>query len=723
MCIILSVFMDINTLFLSLLSKTKIKLTKISYILVFLLFLSCLSTDRNKKIANDLANETSPYLLQHAYNPVNWKAWNNETLEYAKKENKLMVISIGYASCHWCHVMEKESFENDSIAQIMNSNFVNIKVDREERPDVDKVYMSAVQLMTGKGGWPLNCITLPDGRPVFGGTYFTKEQWNQILIDISTLYKENPQKVEQYAQRVTEGIQNSELISLNKEDPTFKNEEIISIINQSKEQLDFVNGGLSGAPKFPMPSTLSYLLRYHDQFKDDDIEKFIEKTLTKMAFGGIYDHVGGGFSRYAVDQQWHIPHFEKMLYDNAQLVSLYSRAYLKNQKKLYKAVVTETLDFVTNELNTNNGAFYSSLDADSKNESNELEEGAFYYWTKEELAKILKKDFDLFSKYYNVNDIGLWEKERYVLIRSQSNIEFAEANKIPLPTLEQKISEWKKRLYSERNNKNKPNLDDKVLTSWNALMLQGFIDAYKAFDDEDYKKQAINIGEFLVKNQLRKDGGLYRSYKNGKSTINGYAEDYATVIDAFVSLYEITFDEKWLLQSKELMEYTIAHFLDTNSGMFFYTSNEDKDLITNKIEVIDGVISSSNSILGNNLFKIGHHFSDQKMIELSEQMLNNLQVKIKENPLGYPTWLHLMTNFTKPFYEVAIVGENADPLSKILFQQYLPNILITASKTASELPLLSYKYIDDETLVYVCVNGSCKLPQNDIYKAIGMIEK
>ena len=694
--------------------------------IIFLSFLiACTNNDDGKssKKGNDLINETSPYLLQHAYNPVDWKAWNNETLEYAKKENKLMVISIGYASCHWCHVMEKESFENDSIAQIMNSNFVNIKVDREERPDVDKVYMSAVQLMTGKGGWPLNCITLPDGRPVFGGTYFTKEQWNQILIDISTLYKENPQKVEQYAQRVTEGIQNSELISLNKEDPTFKNEEIISIINQSKDQLDFVNGGLSGAPKFPMPSTLSYLLRYHDQFKDDDIEKFIEKTLTKMAFGGIYDHVGGGFSRYAVDQQWHIPHFEKMLYDNAQLVSLYSRAYLKNPKKLYKAVVTETLDFVTNELNTNNGAFYSSLDADSKNESNELEEGAFYYWTTEELVKILKKDFDLFSKYYNVNDIGLWEKERYVLIRSQSNIEFAEANKIPLPTLEQKISEWKKQLYSERNNKNKPNLDDKVLTSWNALMLQGFIDAYKAFDDEDYKKQAINIGEFLVKNQLRKDGGLYRSYKNGKSTINGYAEDYATVIEAFVSLYEITFDEKWLLQSKELMEYTIAHFLDTNSGMFFYTSNEDKDLITNKIEVIDGVISSSNSILGNNLFKIGHHFSDQKMIELSEQMLNNLQVKIKENPLGYPTWLHLMTNFTKPFYEVAIVGENADPLSKILFQQYLPNILITASKTASELPLLSYKYIDDETLVYVCVNGSCKLPQNDIYKAIGMIEK
>ena len=634
-----------------------------------------------------------------------------------------MVISIGYASCHWCHVMEEESFENDSIAQIMNSNFINIKVDREERPDIDKVYMSAVQLMTGKGGWPLNCITLPDGRPVFGGTYFTKEQWNQILIDISTLYKENPEKVEQYAQQVTEGIQNSELISLNKEDPIFKNEDIVTMVNQSKEQLDFVNGGLSGAPKFPMPSTLNYLLRYHDQFKDDEIEKFIENTLTKMAFGGIYDHVGGGFSRYAIDQRWHIPHFEKMLYDNAQLVSLYSKAYLKNQKNIYKTVVKETLNFVTDELNASNGAFYSSLDADSKNKNNELEEGAFYYWTSEELSKILKKDFDLFSKYYNINDDGLWEKERYVLIKNLSNIEFAKANKIPLSTLEQKISDWKKRLYSERNKKNKPNLDDKVLTSWNALMLQGFIDAYKAFDDEDYKKQAIEIGEFLIKNQLRKDGGLYRSYKNGKSTINGYAEDYATVIEAFVSLYEITFDEKWLLQSKELMEYTIAHFLDTNSGMFFYTSNEDKDLITNKIEVIDGVISSSNSILGNNLFKIGHHFSNQKMFELSEQMLNNLQLRIKENPLGYPTWLQLMTNFTKPFYEVAIVGENADSLSKILFQQYLPNILITASKTASELPLLSYKYIEDETLIYVCVNGSCKLPQNDIYKAIEMIEK
>ena len=694
--------------------------------IIFLLFLIACTNNNDRKSSkegNDLINETSPYLLQHAYNPVNWKAWNDESLEYAKKENKLMVISIGYASCHWCHVMEEESFENDSIAQIMNSNFINIKVDREERPDIDKVYMSAVQLMTGKGGWPLNCITLPDGRPVFGGTYFTKEQWNQILIDISTLYRENPEKVEQYAQQVTEGIQNSELISLNKEDPIFKNEDIITMVNQSKEQLDFVNGGLSGTPKFPMPSTLNYLLRYHDQFKDDEIEKFIENTLTKMAFGGIYDHVGGGFSRYAIDQRWHIPHFEKMLYDNAQLVSLYSKAYLKNQKKLYKTVVAETLNFVTDELGASNGAFYSSLDADSKNENNELEEGAYYYWTSEELSKILKKDFDLFSKYYNINDDGLWEKERYVLIRNQSNIEFAEANKIPLPTLEQKISDWKKRLYSERNKKNKPNLDDKVLTSWNALMLQGFIDAYKAFDDENYKKQAIEIGEFLIKNQLRKDGGLYRSYKNGKSTINGYAEDYATVIEAFVSLYEITFDEKWLLQSKELMEYTIAHFLDTNSGMFFYTSNEDKDLITNKIEVIDGVISSSNSILGNNLFKIGHHFSNQKMFELSEQMLNNLQLRIKKNPLGYPTWLQLMTNFTKPFYEVAIVGENADSLSKILFQQYLPNILITASKTASELPLLSYKYIDDETLIYVCVNGSCKLPQNDIYKAIEMIEK
>ena len=691
-----------------------------SYFLYFLLCFACSKNDSKK--GNDLVNETSPYLLQHAYNPVNWKAWNENTLKLAKKQNKLIVISIGYSSCHWCHVMEEESFENDSIAKIMNDSFINIKVDREERPDVDKVYMNAVQLMTGKGGWPLNCITLPDGRPVFGGTYFTKEQWSKILKDVSKLYKENPQKVEEYAQRVTEGIQTSELITLNKEEAVFKNEEIIAAINLSTEQLDTINGGFKGAPKFPMPNTLDYLLRYQYHFNKPELFKYIKKSLTKMAYGGIYDQIGGGFSRYSVDNRWHIPHFEKMLYDNAQLVSVYSKAYLQDKNELYKSIVKETLDFVNDELNANNGAFYSSLDADSKNENNELEEGIFYTWTKQEL-KALIKDYKLFANYYNVNTTGFWENDLYVLIRDQSVTEFAKKNKLTKDELKEKIADWKSILNVARNKRRKPNLDDKILTSWNALMLQGYVDAYKAFDQKEYLNKAVKIAEFILHNQLRSDGGLNRNFKDGKSTINGYAEDYATVIQAFISLHEVSLDEKWLIISKEIMEYAIIHFYDSTSGMFFYTSKEDPSLIARKTEVIDGVISSSNSIIGNSLFKLGHYFYDQKMIKISKQMLNNLKIEIIKNPMGYSNWLHLMTNFTQPFYEVAVVGKNANTITKEFYKNYFPNILISASNKDSELPLLEFKYIDGETLIYVCVNGTCKLPLADISKAIKSINR
>ena len=691
-----------------------------SYLLYLFLCFACSKNDSKK--GNDLVNETSPYLLQHAYNPVNWKAWNEDSLEEAKEQNKLIVISIGYASCHWCHVMEEESFENDSIARIMNDNFINIKVDREERPDVDKVYMNAVQLMTGKGGWPLNCIALPDGKPVFGGTYFTKEQWSKILKDVSKLYKENPQKVEEYAQRVTEGIQTSELITLNKEEAVFKNEEIIAAINLSAEQLDTINGGFKGAPKFPMPNTLDYLLRYQYHFNKPELFKYIKKSLTKMAYGGIYDQIGGGFSRYSVDNRWHIPHFEKMLYDNAQLVSVYSKAYLQDKNELYKAIVKETLAFVNDELNANNGAFYSSLDADSKNENNELEEGIFYTWTKQEL-KALIKDYKLFANYYNVNTTGFWENDLYVLIRDQSVTEFAKKNKLTKDELKEKIADWKSILNVARNKRRKPNLDDKILTSWNALMLQGYVDAYKAFDQKEYLNKAVKIAEFILHNQLRSDGGLNRNFKDGKSTINGYAEDYATVIQAFISLHEVSLDEKWLIISKEIMEYAIIHFYDSTSGMFFYTSKEDPSLIARKTDVIDGVISSSNSIIGNSLFKLGHYFYDKKMIKISKQMLNNLKIEIIKNPMGYSNWLHLMTNFTQPFYEVAVVGKNANTITKEFYKNYFPNILISASNKDSELPLLEFKYIDGETLIYVCVNGTCKLPLADISKAIKSINR
>lgn len=690
------------------------------YTLCFLLFWACSKNEAKK--GNELVNETSPYLLQHAYNPVNWKAWNKASLKEAEEQNKLIVVSIGYSSCHWCHVMEEESFENDSIAKTMNDNFINIKVDREERPDIDKVYMSAVQLMTGKGGWPLNCITLPDGRPIFGGTYFTKEQWSKILIDISKLYKENPQKVEEYAQQVTDGIKTSELITINKEEAVFKNEEIITAVNLSKEQLDPIHGGLKGAPKFPMPNTLDYLIRYQHHFNDPEIFDFIKKSLTKMAYGGIYDQIAGGFSRYSVDDRWHIPHFEKMLYDNAQLVSVYSKAYLQDKNELYETIVKETLTFINDELSADNGAYYSSLDADSKNENKELEEGVFYSWTKKEL-KTLIKDYELFADYYNINTSGFWEKDLYVLIRNQSNTEFAKKHNLTKKELKENIRSWKTTLLATRNKRNKPNLDDKILTSWNALMLQGYVDAYKAFGSQIYLKKAVRIGEFILNNQLREDGGLNRNFKNGKSTINGYAEDYATVIQAFISLHEISLDEKWLMLSKTIMEYTITHFYDPESGMFFYTSNKDPNLIARKIEINDGVISSSNSIIGNSLFKLGHYFYDKKMTKLSEQMLNTLKKEIIKTPFAYTNWLHLMTNFTKPYYEVAVVGKNANTVAKKLYSNYLPNILISASDKESEIPLLEYKYLEDKTLIYVCVNGTCKLPLADVSKAIKSISR
>jgi uncharacterized protein YyaL (SSP411 family) len=696
-----------------------------SFILCFTILFGCSKNENiSNKRSNDLIHETSPYLLQHAYNPVNWKAWNSETLALAKKENKLIIISVGYSACHWCHVMEEESFENDSIAKIMNDNFINIKVDREERPDIDKVYMNAVQLMTGSGGWPLNCIALPDGRPIYGGTYFTKDQWSKVLISISKLYKEEPQKAIEFAENLTKGIQESQLITLNKESPSFTKNDIISSVNLWKDQIDTISGGFKGAPKFPMPNSLEFLLRYSYQFKDNSINNYVNNTLTKIAYGGINDQISGGFSRYAVDEKWHIPHFEKMLYDNAQLVSLYSKAYLKEKNDLYKSTVVETLNFIKEELTASNGAFYSSLDADSKNNLGENEEGAFYGWKEAELKQLLKNDFSLFKDFYNINDFGFWEKDTYVLIRTQSKVDFAAANKITLIALENKIANWKSTLNSARNKRIKPNLDDKILTSWNALMIQGYVDAYKALGDKEYLEIALKNANFLIDHQLRKDNGLNRNFKNGLSTINGYSEDYGTVIQSFISLYEVTLDEKWLATSKSLIDVLFVNFFDERNQMFYFTSKEDESLIARKYEVSDGVIASSNSIIANSLFKLGHYFSNTNYLKTSEQMLNNLKEDVQMNPANYSNWLNLMTNFTNPFYEVVVAGNNAMEVNRSLINNYNPNILIAGTtKENNTLPLLLYKYNEDETLIYVCVNGTCKLPQTNIKKAIESIEK
>ncbi|WP_299126795.1 thioredoxin domain-containing protein [uncultured Winogradskyella sp.] len=673
--------------------------------------------------ANDLIHETSPYLLQHAYNPVDWKAWNQETLQQAKDQNKLIVVSVGYSACHWCHVMEEESFENDSIAKLMNRNFINIKVDREERPDVDQLYMSAVQLMTGSGGWPLNCITLPDGRPVFGGTYFTKTQWQKILEDMSALYTENPAKMISYAEQLTEGIKKSDLITVADKDIACNKASFKTAITKIETLLDYEFGGQKGEPKFPMPTFLNLLLRYSYQTNNQQLQNYVMTTLTKMSNGGIYDHVGGGFSRYSVDEKWHIPHFEKMLYDNAQLISLYSKAYQISSSPNFKTVVAETINFIDNELTDAKGGFYAALDADSANTNNELEEGAYYIWQEEELRAILKSDFELFSKYYNINTTGKWEDDKYVLYKTISDDNFIKKNTLNSSEFNIKLKDWKKKLSAARKQRTLPRKDDKVLTSWNAIMLKGLLDAYRAFGTIDYLEKAKRNAKFIVELQMNSEGKLFHNYKNGVSSVDGFAEDYAHTISAFIDLYQITSNEEWLRLANTLMQYSLDHLGNDDNKMFYFTSQKESDLITRKTEVYDNVIASSNSVFAESLFKLGHYYGNKAYSDRAKQMLKNVNEDMLKTPSAYTNWLNLYLNYANAYYEVAISGKEATKLLNQLNKYYIPNILISASKSESNLPLLKNKYIIDETLVYVCVNGTCKLPVNSIEKAMSQISK
>ena len=667
---------------------------------------------------NALIHETSPYLLQHAHNPVDWMPWGEAALEKAKTENKPLLISIGYSACHWCHVMEHESFEDTSVAKIMNANFVCIKIDREERPDIDQIYMNAVQLMTGSGGWPLNCFATPDGRPFFGGTYFPKAKWLDVLEQINVVYTDNPEKVEEYASQLTEGVKNSELIQRVDNDDQFSLDSLEKGINSWKTAFDPNYGGNNRAPKFPIPNNYDFLLNYYFHSKDEAIKEHVLLTLEKIAYGGINDLVGGGFARYSTDLQWKVPHFEKMLYDNAQLLSLYSKAYQLNKNPLYKKVVAETVQFIEEELTAENGALYSALDADS-----EGEEGKYYVWKKEELKQILGEDFEIAKVYFNINSYGLWEHENYVLIRDKSNEELAQQLKLDLTTFETKVESIKSTLKEKRKERIKPGLDDKSLTSWNALTIKGLSDAYLTFGEEKYLDKAIENASFILKSQKKDDGGLWHSYKEGRSTINGYLEDYCFTIEAFIALYEATFDESWLKQSKELADYVIEHFFDEQSGLFFFTNNNDPKLIARKTEITDNVIPSSNSSMAKGLFLLGKYFENEEYSKMSDQMLRNVIPQFDTYLPSYSNWGILLMQNSQAFYEVAICGKEAQQKAKELTVEFNPNkMLIGSSSDKSTLPLLELKWIDGQTTIYVCENKVCQLPVTESSKAIQQLK-
>ncbi len=663
---------------------------------------------------NHLIHESSPYLLQHAHNPVNWYPWGDEALNKAKQESKPIIVSIGYSSCHWCHVMEHESFENEEVANIMNENFICIKVDREEHPDVDQIYMNAVQIISGRGGWPLNCFALPDGRPFFGGTYFPKDQWINVLQQVSGLYASDYQKVLEYASQLEAGIQQSELIiKIDTGENVLSDKTLKKMVNRWETQLDHTHGGPNRAPKFPIPNNYEFLLRYATQHNDEALLQHIELTLNKMANGGIYDQLGGGFARYSTDAKWKVPHFEKMLYDNAQLVSLYSHAYQHFKKPLYRQVVEETLAFIKREMTSPEGIFYSALDADS-----EGEEGKYYVWTKEEIEHELEDDAYLFFAYYRINDDAFWEHENYILMRTEYPEKLAEKYDLSVAELNIIIDGIKEKLLTVRENRIRPGLDDKSLTSWNAMMIKAYVDAYMAIEDPSYLETAFRAANLVEENFKKADGSLYHTYKNGAAKINGLLDDYACMMDAYISLYAVSLQAEWLNKANELALYVQQHFYDEKSGMFFYTSDENEVLVTRKTEVYDNVIPSSNSILARSLKKLAFYFENRQFEQISKQMLFNVEDKMADYGSGYSNWAMLMMDNLNNNYEVVICGDEALLKLKEIQKSYYPRVIWAGSENENEgFSFLKSRFISGKTLIYVCENNACQLPVESVAEA------
>ena len=512
-------------------------------------------------------------------------------------------------------------------------------------------------------------------------------------------------------------------VTKNESPVDFKMKTLDDLVGTWKTQFDQTEGGPNRAPKFPLPNNYKFLLRYAFASDDKTVQKQVDLTLEKMAFGGIYDQVGGGFARYSTDAKWKVPHFEKMLYDNAQLVSLYSHAYKQSKNPLYKNIVFESLEFIKRELTSKEGGFYSALDADS-----EGKEGKFYVWTKDELEKLLSDPknaltFEILSEYFNINKIGYWEEENYILLRKKTDEQIAKQFKISLVELYDLVRKAKIILLNERASRIRPGLDDKILVSWNALMIKGYCDAYTAFGDEIFLQAARKNADLILKSMRTKDEGLFHSYKNGDARINGYLEDYAFTIEALVALYECSFDESYLIEARKLAEYTFVHFYDEETGNFWFTSNLDPALISRKKEIQDNVIPASNSSLANALFRLGIHFENKKYSEAAERMLHNVVNEMGKYGAGYSNWALLMLNYVQSFKEIVITGKDSESKRKEIQSNYLPNAVFAGGANQSKLPLMEYRFVEEQTLIYVCENRVCKLPVQKVEDALKLVLK
>jgi len=666
---------------------------------------------------NQLIHESSPYLLQHAHNPVNWLPYGDEAFDEARRLNKPLLISIGYSSCHWCHVMEHESFEDESIARVMNDFFVCVKVDREERPDVDHVFMDAVQQLHGSGGWPLNCFALPDGRPFWGGTYFRPEQWRQLLENVHELFQNRYPELEHQASEIADGVAIQNHIINDQPENKATRTDFDAIFNLLHSGFDMQEGGLQGAPKFPLPVVLKFLLDYFMHTKNETALFMVELTLQKMACGGIYDQAGGGFARYSTDAYWKVPHFEKMLYDNAQLISLYSTAWLHKNNVLYKEIVEQTIDFAERELTAPEGVFYSALDADS-----EGEEGLFYTWTQEQFAEALGHYAELAGEYYGVGKKGHWEHGRNILLRTESDDLFAQQHFLSAGELASLTAYCRSQLLKSRSERIRPALDDKILVSWNALMISALVDAHIAFGREEYLQLALRAARFMVSNLKRPDNGLFHTWKPGRAQVNAFLDDYAFTCKAFLDLYAITADAHWLAEAELLASYVAEHFYDSHSGFFWYSENADKQVFARKIEIYDGVIPSGNSAMAWVLNTLGIFLHNNDYTEKARLMIAAMENRFSRSPAAYSNWASLALSVMSDPFVVAVTGPDCVARLRELKLKNLPGTFIFGSKTASQLPYFADRFVEGKTLIYVCSGTHCQLPVETAEEAAELIK-
>jgi uncharacterized protein YyaL (SSP411 family) len=677
-------------------------------------------------MSNRLENETSPYLLQHAHNPVDWFPWGDEALQKAKKENKPILISIGYAACHWCHVMEKESFENEEIASIMNKNFINIKIDREERPDLDHIYMDAVQTMTGSGGWPLNVFLTPEKKPFFGGTYFpprrafNRSSWREVLDAVSKAFQEKRDEIDNQAEGLT-----AHLLQSN----SFGHQPLAGETGISKGKIDelFQNlmksadkewGGFGKAPKFPQTFSVQFLLRYYHVTKNKDALGHACLSLDKMIEGGIYDQLGGGFARYSTDNEWLVPHFEKMLYDNALLIIVLAEAYQVTKKERYREVIDETIGFIKREMMHPLGGFYSALDADS-----ESEEGKFYVWEFDEVRGRVA-NADIFCQFFDITQNGNWEGANILRVK-RSLEDFALEKDISIDELKTIIQNGRSGLFSERHKRVRPALDDKIILSWNALMNIALSKAFAATGADEYRDLSVANMEFLIRYFNNKSGDYFHhTWKNNETKNLAFLDDYAFLIQALLSLQEITGNVDWIFKAKEITEYVIKNFDEDETNFFFFTDSRQKDVIFRKKEVYDGATPSGNATMANNICRLSILLNIPEWKIRAERMISSLNNMIVQYPTSFGMWAMLLMEMIDGIKEVVVTGKEPSILAKQVLEEYIPHKIFLVSKTGKEqLPLLTGKTPIEKALIYLCHEYSCLKPVTEVNQLLALINE